>query len=143
MNKESRIISDDICDALGVTRGSLVWSYNKSYYVYCPNFWKIAQLPEGIVSVFEQMSVDDVLHVSNYTGYLETKFHHNKINNILSQQPRLREEFVKAHPDINPDGISEHQVKMNKGSITHLLYWLHRIVTDSINTFYENALSNK
>lgn len=88
------------------------------------------------------MSVDDVLHVSNYTGYLETKFHHNKINNILSQQPRLREEFVKAHPDINPDGISEHQVKMNK-SITHLLYWLHRIVTDSINTFYENALSNK
>lgn len=27
MNAESRIISDDICDALGVARGSLVWSY--------------------------------------------------------------------------------------------------------------------
>lgn len=142
MNVESRIISDDICDTLSVAKGSLVWSYNKAYYVYCLNFWKIAQIPESIVSVFEQMSVDDVLHVSNYCGYLEAKFHHKKINFILSQQPKLVEEFVKAHPNINPDEISEHKVDMNKGPITHLLYWLHKIVTDSINTFYENALPN-
>lgn len=31
---------------------------------------------------------------------------------------------------------------MNKGPITNLLYWLHRIVTNSIDKFYDNAQPN-
>lgn len=141
MSVKSRILLDDICDTLGVPKGSLIWSYNKYYYTGCPNFWKTTQIPKSVVSIFEQMSVDDVLHVSNNSGYLEPKFHHKKINFILSQ-PKLVEEFIKTHPNIDPYEISEHKVDMNLGPITHLLYWLHRMVADSINAFYENALPN-
>lgn len=136
---ESKVIPNNICDTLNIARCSLVWKYNKAFYTACQNFWIISKVPDGIAQVFEQMSYMDVLHVSNYSGYLEYKFHMKKVDDILTRWPQIRSEFIKANPDIDPDELTnEIYPKWNK-PMTQLVYWLNKIVVDAIDGFYNNC----
>ena len=136
---ESKIIPDTVCDVLNIARGSLVWKYNKAFYTTCQNFWIVSKVPDGIVQVFEQMPYMDVLHISNYSGYLEYKFHIQKVDNILIRWPQIRLEFIKANPEIDPDELSNKLYPKWNKPMSYLIFWLNKIVVDAIDGFYNNC----
>lgn len=136
---ESKIIPDNVCDVLNIARGSLVWKYNKAFYTTCQNFWIVSKVPDGIVQVFEQMSSMDVLHVSNYSGYLDYKFHIQKVDDVLKRCPQIRLEFIKANPDIGPDELSNKLYPKWNKPMSQLIFWLNKIVVDAIDGFYNDC----
>lgn len=81
----------------------------------------------------------DVLHISNYSGYLEYKFHIQKVDNILIRWPQIRLEFIKANPEIDPDELSNKLYPKWNKPMSHLIFWLNKIVVDAIDGFYNNC----